>query len=786
MPVPDLPTAILDQLTCGVVVHAPDSSITYANKRACELLHLTRDQLYGRTSFHPEWVVLDGSGQPFPPQHHPAVVALKSGEAVEAVEMGVRGTASSPLRWLEVAAAPERGPDGDVARVVVTFTDITARREVQARREEEQMLLAEVLNTVPAGITVVDRDGRVSLRNSEADRLLGFTARTEGDRFDGLLQDASGEPVPTEALPANRVFGGESPLSGARYWWRASDGSARALAINGAMLSGEHSDHAVLAFHDITASEEITAVLRASERRFDSALRAAELGRFEADLDAAELFIDPAWAVRHGLPATWARASFKAWAAVLDDTDRVAARASFVDHLRGVTPRLESEVWVRLPDRRAVRLRVLGQVTRRDASGRATGLDGVMLDVTAEFEQRAARRRLEASSAELARLEGVAAVAGGVAHEFSSLLVGVLGAASELRDSPMPDITREAVELIYESAQQARGLTSQLRAASGRSRFRVGPAELSTVTRAMFPLLRTGIAGQAQLRLSLAPEPLPVEIDKDQLQQVLVNLVCNASEAQQAVKSAEPVVLSTRLAHVGAEPPPGIPSELERPTPGAYAVVSVTDQGEGMAPADVAQMFEPFFSTRAGHPGLGLSAVRGIARGHGGFVTVASAPHKGTEVALWLPVQEGGVPGVVPVRPSPPKPQPADQAAPGPPRTVLVVDDEAIVRRLVGRLLRRSGMLVVEASGGAEALDILAARHHEIDVMLLDLTMPGIRGDEVLAIATDRWPSVPVVVASGYTESELAARLVGLGHAAFLSKPFTADQLVASIERALA
>jgi nitrogen-specific signal transduction histidine kinase len=398
-------------------------------------------------------------------------------------------------------------------------------------------------------------------------------------------------------------------------------------------------------------------------------------------------------------------------------------------------------------------------------------MSGVLRDVTQEHAAREATQRMEDNAAELARLEGTAAVAGGVAHTFSNLLGGVLGAVSSLEEQAQQDPSLvEGLSLIRDASEHAGRLTKQLRGLSGHGRFRMDIADLPTCVHEMQDLLNTAVAEQAQVEIEHIGPPSSVKVDTDQLQQVAVNLVLNAAESDP--RPTPRVVVRTRSIHIrpgesldGLASPQGL-------APGRYALVEVIDEGCGMTQAVRQRMFEPFFSTRVGRAGLGLSAVLGIIRGHGGHVAVHSKPGLGTTITLVLPENTQAPPVA-----NPPSPPPMVSDTPDRPPRVLVADDEPVIRRLVERVLVRCRYSVECVSDGQQAVDVLAQRREDIDLLLVDLTMPGMSGHEVLALTRRKWPDLPVIVMSGYTQREVSGPLAAASTVGFIEKPFTAAQL---------
>ncbi|MEI6105840.1 MAG: ATP-binding protein [Opitutae bacterium] len=308
-----------------------------------------------------------------------------------------------------------------------------------------------------------------------------------------------------------------------------------------------------------------------------------------------------------------------------------------------------------------------------------------------------------------------------------------------------------------------------LLAYSGKGRFVVGPTDLSAMAGEMTKLLASSLSKKVQLELDL-PEGLPAVVgDASQLQQVLLNLVTNASDAigEQAgrirVATGAEVLDAAAASALRGEDPPG---------PGTFVFLEVSDTGCGIAPEVQGRIFEPFFSTKETGRGLGLSALLGILRAHRGGFRMDSTPGGGTTFRVYFPGSAA---------PAGPGMRPLGAGAALPPGLrVLLVDDEEHIRDATRRLLEGMGCEVVPARDGLEAVELAAAG--SFSVVLLDLMMPRLDGRQTLGLLREDHPGLPVVLCSGYTAQEIPAGFEGV----FLAKPYTLDQLTEALVTALA
>lgn len=412
----------------------------------------------------------------------------------------------------------------------------------------------------------------------------------------------------------------------------------------------------------------------------------------------------------------------------------------------------------------------------RGAGGEIVGVTVFVTDVTERIRAEEERLELEKRMQEAARLESLGVLAGGIAHDFNNLLAGIQGAAElALTDLPRESDLRPLLQIIERSAERAAALTRQLLAYSGKGRFVLETFDLSRAVAEMSELLVSSTEKTSRLVLHLDPDPLPIQADPGQVSQIVMNLVINASDALQGREGIVEVRTSRRTVSL---------EDLEafepacHAAPGEYACVEVVDDGVGMDFAVRSRMFEPFFSTKGTGRGLGLSATLGIVRGHHGILQVRSRPGEGSSILVGFPLVSAEVEGDEDTS------RMLSEIALD--ARVLVVDDEDPVRWVASARLARAGAVVEEAPNGRTALEILRARHHEFDLVLLDLSMPGVSGDQVQREIAALDERLPVVLMSGFGPTE-SRRRVGEGRrVSFLSKPFRGRDLLEAVRAALA
>ncbi|MDQ8159486.1 MAG: response regulator, partial [Gemmatimonadota bacterium] len=397
------------------------------------------------------------------------------------------------------------------------------------------------------------------------------------------------------------------------------------------------------------------------------------------------------------------------------------------------------------------------------------------------FRDISARMLLEDQLRQSQKMEAIGKLAGGVAHDFNNLLTVIEGNAELLAGDPsMPPDALGLLEEIASATKRAAQLTNHLLAFSRKQTLRSTVFDLAETVNELVPMLRRLVGAGTALHVHATPSF--VAADRMQLDQVLLNLVINARDATAGSGSISIRCRELQLEH------PRDAVQGDRVTPGRYTVLSVQDTGAGI-PMDLQKrVFEPFFTTKATGEGtgLGLSMVYGLVRQSGGFVSLDSTPGQGTSIEILLPAHAAPASAATATATATAVIAPAAvMAVPAANRTVLVVDDEDSVRRLVSAVLRRHGFSIIEAANGREALTALAERY-DVDLVISDVLMPELGGRELAKQLQRDRPEMPVLFISGYTNQELANEGGSLdADATFLAKPFSSQQLMGAVSTLL-
>lgn len=396
------------------------------------------------------------------------------------------------------------------------------------------------------------------------------------------------------------------------------------------------------------------------------------------------------------------------------------------------------------------------------------GIEGKLL----EEEE---RRELEIQMQRAQKLESLGIMAGGIAHDLNNLLMGILGNAemAQIEESLSPK-TRQFLEEIVVSAERAGDLACQMLAYSGRGRMAIQVLDPNEILREMRTLIEPAISKSINLKFDLEENIPPIECDGTQIRQIIVNLMTNAAEA--IGDAAGTVTVSSGVETV--DPATLSDSHLwENMTEGDYVFIAVKDTGPGIEENIRQKIFDPFFSTKFTGRGLGLSTVLGAVRGHGGAIQVESEPGQGALFKVFLPASNK-------------RAEEPDRETHMPPAwkgegTVLLVDDEEIVRKVTRRMLEELGFSVVAVSSGEEAVEMFRKRRQDIVCVILDMTMPGMNGEMTGRALRDIDPNVPIVLTSGYNEKEVMGRITSDYFSDVIQKPYKVGLLAAKLQQVL-
>lgn len=407
----------------------------------------------------------------------------------------------------------------------------------------------------------------------------------------------------------------------------------------------------------------------------------------------------------------------------------------------------------------------------------------IFQDLARQIEERAARELLEAQLRQAQKMEAIGTLAGGVAHDFNNLLTGVIGYLDIIRAEAAPEL-HSYVNKAEKAAQRACELTRQLLAYARKNRMEIIAHDMNSTLAEVAALVAKTIDPRIAVKVEPSNEPATVLADPGQMNQVLMNLCINAGDAVKDRLEAQPhgerwkPSIRVRNRRVYVKPEARLRTGAGGRREGWFSCLSVFDTGTGMDPETRPRIFDPFFTTKpvGRGTGLGLATIFGIVSQHEGWIDVLSKPGTGSLFRVYLPL--------VDAEPEVPSDAAASVRVPGGKETVLLVDDEETIRELGRDILEGRGYRVMVAADGDEALTLFREKHPEIDLVLLDLAMPRLSGQELLPFLKELAPSVPVIASSGYSPEGETRALLENGVVAFVEKPYHAFDLLRAVRQA--
>jgi PAS domain S-box-containing protein len=754
---------LVETQTDLIVKTDPDGRLLYANSAYCTLFGKSLEEMTGsgyQPLVHPDDL----------PSVKSAVAALFRPPHLCRYEE--RAMTVSGWRWIDWTADAELDERGAVIALVGSGRDITERKRVEEKLRESEALYQSLVRVSPMSICRKDLAGRFTFANqrfleessqSLAD-LIGLTdfdlhppELAEKYRRDDRAVMDSGQAQ--EFIERRAVLGGESAIIQS-YKTPIYDGAGK---VNGVQIS----------FWDITERKQVEEKLRTSESDLRQAQAVAHVGSWR-------------WDVVHDM-LTWSDEMYRifgvapsepagSWKSVVAGFIHPDDRAMVERADRAVLEKQELmslEYRVVWPDG-SVRT-VLDQAgsIARDATGQPTSLVGVVLDITDRKRAEAEKEAIQAQLMQAQKMEAVGQLAGGVAHDFNNLLTGILGNVAIVRsDLPVSSPLVVNLNAAEAAARQATDLAKGLLTFGRKAVLSVKPINVADAISATLTILKQSLPATLSIVSDVEQPPWNVLADRSQISQIIINLALNARDA---IKGTGTITIAIRNAYVDEE---YVRTHSFART-GDFVHLSFADTGPGIPDEVREHLFEPFFTTKpAGSgTGLGLSIVYGAIKQANGWITVDSSPGFGATFDIYLPrcLEQPSAA--------------ADSPRLGPANflgkeTVLVVEDEPVVSTVAQALLKRSGCTVLAASDGASALALMRECQKGVDLILLDMTMPGMSTDDIVQAIRQIDAHVPILLTSGYTSGGTVSSMLAAGTVqGFLPKPYDAELLLNTVSR---
>jgi PAS domain S-box-containing protein len=661
------------------------------------------------------------------------------------------------VRWVEACSTSTTV--GGKPAIQTSFLDITHQKAMETELKKKHFQLLQAQSIAGVGSWVFDFETGTVSATREAQRIYGVS----GDQWS--IPEIQAIPLPEYRPMMDRALR-ELMEDGTPYDLtfkirQADSGAIRMIRALARYDEEENRVHGVI--QDITEQKRAEEALRDSEEQLRRVIQESNDAIYILYQDRFDLVNQRFCELTDITPEELSDPGFTFWDLVapesrplIEERQRKRNRGEEVPALYGFSIR----------SFRGRTVHVEASVTEIDyRAGKA--VMGILRDIT---EQKAMEEQLRQAQ----RMESLGRLSGGVAHDLNNLLSPILGYGEMLLEEPWSEEERkESAGEIVRAATRARDLVRQLLAFSRKQTLKFRSVDLNVLLEDFEPLLRRAI--RENLTLEIQREaPLPsIEADIRQLEQVVMNLCVNAQDAMPGGGRLSLRTEAVDLDEAYAETRAGV-------TPGQYVLLAISDTGQGMSPSTQERIFEPFFTTKeqGKGTGLGLATVYGIVKQHGGNIWVYSEPGEGTTFKCYFPVDGSPGPSSRPIEDDEPEALEGDE-------TVLVVEDDDMVRTLAKSILEKRGYRVLSAPTGEAGVELLDRHQGPLDLLLTDIVLPGMNGRDLSKRASARFPGVRTLFMSGYTDEVISHHGVLQEGIAFIQKPFSVRDLASRIRQML-
>lgn len=744
----------------GIVLHNEKAEIIDANESAQKILGMELHELLGRTPLDPRWNAIDEDGNEFPRSAHPAMRTLETGMPVTEAVMGIRKPGSKHLTWVSMNSEPlfnqgKSTPDG----VVVSFSDITVRKEAEVSLKISEARLSGVIESAMDAVITIDTNYNIVLFNKAAEEMFMYPAADViGHSLDRLI------PARFRASHARYVkkFGDDG---------HTSRSMGHLLVLSGLRANGEEFPiETSISQIDTIIGKLFTVILRDVTERRNTEQRIRE--------QAALLDIVPdAIIVRdlNHIIVSWSKGAERMYGWTAEETigksaPKLLGASEGSDFYRTQEILLEKNEWSgefiqTTKDNRKILVESRWKLVR-NAENIPTAVLVTNTDITE-------KKSLEKQLFRAQRLESIGTLASGIAHDLNNILTPVVLGMEIIKMKLTDEQSVKRIDTIISTVQRGSGLIGQVLSFARGSQEELQPVNVKYTIDEVIKMARLTFPKEIDVQVNMPTEDLIVHGNPTQLHQVIMNLCINSRDAMKERGG----ILSVEAGYIIANE--YILQHFIDARPGTYVQITIRDTGKGIPHELQDKVFEPFFTTKevGKGTGIGLTTVFSIVRNHGGFLHLYSEVNVGTSFSIYLPAEISQEHSLE----EPPK----EELAVANNETVLLVEDEELIRSIAEDILQSSGYRVITAVNGAEAAQIYREQSSEIDIVVTDVMMPVVGGLELIGLLKAINPDVRVIAASGLMHGEIAKNLSNAGAMALLSKPYTADKLLGTLREVL-
>ncbi|MHB8107812.1 MAG: PAS domain S-box protein [Candidatus Cryosericum sp.] len=766
--------ALSEQAAIGITkTEAVSGKYVFVNQHFADIVGYTREELLTmnfQSLTHPDDLAEDESD----------VERLLKGELHEySIEKRYRRKNRTTI-WVKLTVSP-LGHEGQRPEYLIgLIEDISARKRAEEALQSSEEQYRTLFETMNQGVIYQDAAGMITSINPAAIRMLSLSPDKARGQYSleaswaAIRED--GSPYPADTHPSVEALRtGQSIQDIVMGLVHVGDGLTKWIRISSVpqFRAGETKPYQVYSvFEDITERRQTAHDLEASREALLEAQAIAHIGGWKMDAVTRAFDWSDEVCLIHGIqPGT--SITHEAYLELIHPDDRKKLFEALQDGMAGKKQEFLVDYRIVQHDTSERFIALTGK-TVEDKNGKVIAVRGTMQDITERKRAEAEKQAMQTQLLQSQKMEAIGELAGGVAHDFNNLLTGILGNITLIRDAlPPSDAIREKLNLAESAAHQAADLTRGLLTFARSALVVPAPVCMNTAVEAALTILRQSLPAAIEISCDFEWSAWNVLVDQGQMTQIILNLGINARDA---MNGKGRITFVTRNLVVDEY----YLRQHSFARTGEYVLLSVSDTGPGIPHEIMEHIFEPFHTTKplGSGTGLGLSIVYGAAKQAGGWVTAESPPGLGATFEIYLPrtLEQ-------PKEPTVASTQSQTEQKGG---TILVVEDEPIVAGVAQSLLTRQGYKVLAAADGAAAIDVVQANSPHVDLVLLDMTMPGLTTDEIIAGLRHLDPKVPILLNSGYTSSDAVTSLLNESIVqGFLAKPYDLQQLLQSIDSLL-
>ncbi len=767
--------SVTEAIKEGVILQAQSGEILTWNKGAENIFGILAKDVIGQINQGENWPTIHEDGSKFYGKDH-LFMRMGTGKAYTNEIMGIYQP-SGDLRWISVSTNPLLSKNSDKPyAVAISFSDITDLKKVEQSLRENEAFTKSVLDNLPIGVAVNSVDPTVEFSYMN-DNFLKFyrTTReklTDPDIFwEAVYEDSAfREEIKKKVLDdcasgdPERMNWVDIPIS------RKGEVTSFITAKN---IPIPKKNFMISTIWDVTDRKQALKALKKNEELLRSTQELTKVGGWEWNLEKQAIFwTNEVYRIHDFEPDQFKSGTTEHIEASLkcyDPEDLPTIQNAFQKcYKKGIAYDLEfplttakgRRIWIRT---------VTKPVFKND---KIVKVIGNIIDITEQKQAEIEKEKLESQLRQMQRIESIGNLAGGIAHDFNNLLYPIIGMSEMLlEDLPQDSFEHEKVQAIFNAGRRAGDLVKQILAFSRQSEHTMTPVRVQNVLKEVLKLSRSTIPANIEIHETIQQNCGSVMADPTQVHQVAMNLITNAFHATEEKNG----IIDIELKEITLKNNELLDSLLQS---GQYVMLSVSDNGIGMAQSTIDKVFEPYFTTKGKGKGtgLGLAVVHGIVKEHKGDVKVYSEVEKGTTFNIYLPLMIKAA-----------EKSAGDQVSQIEIGTenLLLVDDEVSVAKLGKLMLERLGYKVTVQTSSVDALDVFKASPESFDLVITDMTMPSMTGDQLAREMLLIKPNIPIIICTGFSERVNKEQAEVIGVKGFLMKPVVKFDMAQMVRKVL-